>query len=501
MAAGREYSGMKVCLVRPVFLLVGLLLAACAAHAQGKDAPAALNEADGQSIPFAYDPPAVPLPVVQASVNGSAPLPFLVDTGTNVPLILNPWAAARLGLTTSAAARTDQGTVSGTAPIHSVALQGEGHKNDVTVALSQAFVSDVSPLTGLIIGPRVAGIIGLGLLTPVTSRFDFTAKTLTVFVKPHPPLRFPGAATLPLTPTPDGKIAVAASLAPSQSVGLLVDTGSTGTQVPLSALAWADSRLRMTVSGARQLSAFYIVPTLSLPHVALGDLQAADVVVGAMPSSAIGSLGLNVLARFRLTLDLPNHQAFLEQHSGGSEARQEGDGWTGISVASAGATWTVSRFNPGSPAQTAGLRVGDILTAVDGHPLAGLSLFQVDRLKEGVAGTVARLTVQRGAAKPFAVSFRRPDVFAAPPFAVNGLVLKRPDGGPLTVLGVLPGSAGDKAGLRVDDEISRINALPMATMTLDKLLNALTLPTLRLTVQRAGVAKAIELTLTAATPH
>lgn len=47
---------------------------------------------DAKIIPLLYDPLTCPLPLVQASVNGSAPLWFVVDTGASVPLTLEKWA-------------------------------------------------------------------------------------------------------------------------------------------------------------------------------------------------------------------------------------------------------------------------------------------------------------------------------------------------------------------------------------------------------------------------
>ncbi|MCL6551626.1 MAG: S41 family peptidase [Firmicutes bacterium] len=63
-----------------------------------------------------------------------------------------------------------------------------------------------------------------------------------------------------------------------------------------------------------------------------------------------------------------------------------------------------------SPAGEAGLRAGDVIIAVDGASVAGLSLEQVSQLIRGAEGTQVVLTVRRGAEEPalvFTVTRRR----------------------------------------------------------------------------------------------
>jgi carboxyl-terminal processing protease len=61
----------------------------------------------------------------------------------------------------------------------------------------------------------------------------------------------------------------------------------------------------------------------------------------------------------------------------------------------------------GSPAAAAGIRAGDVFTAVDGKTLDGLTPDQARDLIRGAAGTPVKVTVQRGTETPFDVTITR----------------------------------------------------------------------------------------------
>ncbi len=58
-------------------------------------------------------------------------------------------------------------------------------------------------------------------------------------------------------------------------------------------------------------------------------------------------------------------------------------------------TWHADQVFPGSPAEKGGVRAGDVLTAVDGTPLGGLSAAELGKLLRGKIGTVAHLAIER----------------------------------------------------------------------------------------------------------
>jgi len=62
---------------------------------------------------------------------------------------------------------------------------------------------------------------------------------------------------------------------------------------------------------------------------------------------------------------------------------------------------------PGSPAERAGLRPGDVVVAIDGEPTEGLSLFDAIMRIRGPKGTRVTLTIQRPGEPPFDVELIR----------------------------------------------------------------------------------------------
>ncbi len=77
-----------------------------------------------------------------------------------------------------------------------------------------------------------------------------------------------------------------------------------------------------------------------------------------------------------------------------------------VEMTTAGLVITAPYFN--SPAMKAGLQMGDVITAVDGHAVKGMDGNKAVDMIHGDAGTVVRLTIMRpGTPKPFDVSVTR----------------------------------------------------------------------------------------------
>jgi regulator of sigma E protease len=122
----------------------------------------------------------------------------------------------------------------------------------------------------------------------------------------------------------------------------------------------------------------------------------------------------------------------------------------------------IGYIKPGGPAENAGLRVGDRILAVDGHPVNrfmggtdGVKWRVIRSEGETIPFQVERngevLTINSGWAKPATASWRRP-------------ALREVQIGPRIVPGigfVIRGSVAEKAGLEADDLIVAVNGKPI----------------------------------------
>ncbi|HEY5707507.1 MAG TPA: RIP metalloprotease RseP [Terrimicrobiaceae bacterium] len=164
-------------------------------------------------------------------------------------------------------------------------------------------------------------------------------------------------------------------------------------------------------------------------------------------------------------------------------------------------TTVIGYVKPGGPAESAGLRVGDRILAVDGQRVhrfmggtdgvkwrvirsEGSTIpFQIDRNGE-------ILTIDSGWAKPATASWRRP-------------ALREVQIGPRIVPGVgfvLRGSIAEKAGLRADDLIVAVNGKPILNLEeIVPFLRENAAKSIALTVNRKGETVPLELPVPSAT--
>jgi len=107
--------------------------------------------------------------------------------------------------------------------------------------------------------------------------------------------------------------------------------------------------------------------------------------------------------RFSAYFDPKAYKEFQEATDGAFEG-------VGMNVAEVDRGLRVLTVFDNSPAQRGGLRVGDVITAVDGRSLAGKTSEQATTLIKGPAGSRVTLTVVRGKAEPRDIQLERAKV-------------------------------------------------------------------------------------------
>lgn len=262
-------------------------------------------------------------------------------------------------------------------------------------------VTDFGLLTASILHP-VTVLIGADILAGHVVQFDLDAGVLTL----HPRPGFtapPGAVLAGLAPpkglSGGGTPMTTPVVVEGAVVHALVDTGS---QSPLIVSPSVARRLKLlegrTVStspigGIGGASAGQIA---SLKAVELGrrEFQAVPVQVTARALASVeANLGLDLLSRFNLWLDLGGARLWLALRKTQPSFSKNLLGFFGLPDGDEAIRITFVAKD--SPADTAGLKVGDIVTRIDGKPANAAQLL----LADAPAGTTLALTLQDGRAK------------------------------------------------------------------------------------------------------
>ncbi len=132
----------------------------------------------------------------------------------------------------------------------------------------------------------------------------------------------------------------------------------------------------------------------------------------------------------------------------------------GVWVESPNGVLTIVAPMPGSPAEAAGLRAGDVILAADGHPLEGVTEQDSLAWVRGPEGTTVRLTIRRpGVADPFDVEVARQKI---PMPAVLYSKLPNTDIAHIRVT-----LFGDKTTAELDDALARAKAEGVSGIVLD----------------------------------
>jgi hypothetical protein len=151
------------------------------------------------------------------------------------------------------------------------------------------------------------------------------------------------------------------------------------------------------------------VATSSSTSLPLSEVLVGLSVGGTLRSAQYdGLLGADFLARYRVTFDYARRRMYLAPRIR-ALPRTELD-MSGLYLVSdrAARRIIVAEVRPESPAQSAGVRPGDVLVALDGRAMAGFSLAAVRSALRSHDGRVVRLVLSRdGAATEVVLTLRR----------------------------------------------------------------------------------------------
>ena len=382
-----------------------LILVGCSSQPDGSTAEDARTEDVGQVVVLAEVPIDTDFGLVwvEVSVNGSDPLPFLLDTGFDYSVI-DAGVAAALSLPVS-----DPDTVP--QPVGAVEI---GLTEGVTLGVPGGEFPDWTlraiPIAAAaqIVGREFAGIIGHDVLAERVWRIDYEAGTLTVY----------DASSV--LPTDGAEIAVEVIAAEPFIEAVIeqphaaaipgkfkLDTGSTDVaglnlnfHEGASVLAPGQATIPVpgVAVGGETTGILYRIGAFRI-----GPYSISSPVIGATLESAgfenradAGTIGGAALRQFTLTIDYPRNRILLEPN--GSYGKPAGEDLSGLWPVAHGDDFSVARARyviPDSPAARAGVQVDDLILTVDGVPVSELRLAGVFELLRTGAGSTRVLRIDR----------------------------------------------------------------------------------------------------------
>lgn len=366
-----------------LILLAGTLVLAPPAAAQhgvhgaGREAKITLPEGrESVRIPFRHQGSHI---LLDLSVGGSEPLSVILDTGMPMPglVLIDGDRTRSLDLESMDA----QARVGGAG--------GEGHHVTAkvargTVSLGGLGLGEMQILTLPPMGHFSSehdGIIGASLFRNFTVQLDFDRKEMV--------LRLPGAwspekgtAAVPLTlrqgiPYVEARIETAGG--GTSEIETVLDLGA-GHNISLNAttleaIQAPQGAIRAPIG--RGISGEVLGQVGRVPAVILGGIRVENVVATfpdpefEHPSgvdSRNGNLGIGLAARFNLTLDYAGRMLYLEPNAGFGEPFEWDMSGMILEPGEDGAL-AVGEILPGTPAEAAGLKAGDIITEIDGRSI------------------------------------------------------------------------------------------------------------------------------------
>ena len=340
------------------------------------------------------------LPVVDVRVNNSTPLRMLLDTGAGTTVIDAAEAKKLQLIGTADVDVTTGGGAVAAASLTPVTLGFGGQ----TFADIPAVAIDLGSLSAGL-GERIGGILGYDVFLQHAIEIDYQ----DVVVRLHDSSRYvvlPGAEVLPITLEEQIPF-VLATIGGSAPTRLELDTGQSSPLTLVRRFVDAEGLIRpgqtsVAITAGALLPGQVPLMVTRVPRLQVGGFTLIDVIANVAPdeetagvsAATAGILGGEFLKRFAVTVDYPRQRIVLRASDAGLGAATEFD-MSGMSLAAQGPDLKVYRVRaviPGSPAEQAGIRVGDELRHIDGEPAETVTLNRIRELlrREGRYSLVLR---------------------------------------------------------------------------------------------------------------
>jgi membrane-associated protease RseP (regulator of RpoE activity) len=335
-----------------------------------------------------------------AWTNGHGPLLFIVDTGGEN--ILVPFTAKALGIATEGAmAGTgvgDKAVSVGLAKVKSLKAGDAIFRNQVV------YVMDFIPND--VEGVDIQGMLGFTVFKRFVTRIDYGKREITLIEPDHfdpedagTPIPFVFNGDLPeVEGTFDGipgkfdiDTGSRAALTLTSPFVKRYDLRAANPKGVVAVDGWGvGGPSRSYVTRGRELT----IGSVRIPGVVTA-LSLQEKGSFAAPSYQ-GNIGGGILKRFVVTFDYANHTMYLKPIPAPVADLDTYDR-AGMWINAAAGGMRVMDVTANGPAAQAGIRIGDLVTQVNGKPAASIPVYELRRmLRDESPGTVVRFTIKRG---------------------------------------------------------------------------------------------------------
>ena len=334
------------------------------------------------------------------TINGKGPYNFIFDTGgVN---IITPQLAHELGIKTQGAAAArgagDAVMEMGLAHVDEINVGGAIIKNQLFVSID---LGALYPSNGL----PLPGMVGYETFRRFITQVDYGAHTVTLT---DPKFFDPKDAGTPVHIAFNGNAAIVDGTYEGVPGKFQIDTGARSAltlDAPyVAANHFPSGRSVDTIDG-------WGVGGPSRSHLTrggaltIGGVTAAEHPVVGMSTdkggafadpSLSGNIGGGILKRFVVTFDYGHNTMYLKPAQGpiaDLDTYDRAGMWFNVMPEG----YRIIAVTPGGPAEAAGLKADDVITSIDGQPVAGLVLPQVrQRFRTDAPGTSVKLHLATG---------------------------------------------------------------------------------------------------------
>ena len=364
------------------------------------------KESDFETIPFEYINGFI---VVDVLFNQTFPLKFIVDTGASNTIVSRKEIISLFNLPygrTFEIYGADLSTVLYAHLVQSVHLSSGNLVAPVqNILVLEEDYFDFQKITGI----DIHGVLGADMFRQHAMKVDYKKRTISFYRPSARKLKLKGYNEIDMVIQKSKPYIVSKTKLADNSIieaKLLIDTG-------------ASTALLLDTNSSKSLTLpDKIIPgdlgfglggkmegyIGRVPNLKFGDYELEDVVCRfqEVPLDSInlisrdGIIGNYILDRFSVVLDYPNQRFFVKPiRRWKRKFKYDKSGINFISVGLENNTYYVNSILEGSPADLAGLQIGDIIKTINRKPSILLSFNGINRILHSKAGKKVRIKVNR----------------------------------------------------------------------------------------------------------